>query len=105
MEARALRMRGARQWRLVKRRSQSDHLPMSKRKHPPAPETCPVCGEEVPRKALACPECGADHETGWREDADSISLGEDPDDFDYEEFTAREFGHSPKPHGLAWHWW
>src|SRR5947207_11296299 len=79
---------------------------MPKRKHPPAPETCPVCGEEVPHNALACPECGADHETGWREDADSIGLaGDDPDDFDYEEFTAREFGHSPKPQGMHWFWW
>src|SRR3954463_1087673 len=36
-----------------------------------APEVCPVCGEEVPRNALACPECGADHNSGWREDADT----------------------------------
>ena len=24
-----------------------------------APETCPNCGADVPRGALACPECGA----------------------------------------------
>ena len=33
------------------------------------PEECPVCGEDVPRGALACPECGADERSGWREDA------------------------------------
>lgn len=79
---------------------------MPKPQRPPTPAICPVCGEEVPRNALACPECGADHETGWREDADAVGQsGDDPGDFDYEEFTAREFGHSSKPHGLAWHWW
>lgn len=32
--------------------------------------TCPVCGEQVPGNALACPQCGADDETGWSEDAE-----------------------------------
>ena len=27
---------------------------------PPTPEICSVCGEDVPRGALACPECGAE---------------------------------------------
>lgn len=31
--------------------------------------TCPVCGEVVPINALACPECGADDETGWSEES------------------------------------
>ena len=35
------------------------------------PKVCPVCGEDVPRTALACPECGADHTSGWREDAEA----------------------------------
>jgi hypothetical protein len=70
-----------------------------------APEICPVCGEDVPRGALACPECGADHNSGWREDAgiyDGVDL---PDEFDYDEFTRREFGSSPKPHGISAIWW
>jgi len=33
------------------------------------PETCPVCGETVPRGAKACPGCGADERSGWDEDA------------------------------------
>ncbi len=33
------------------------------------PETCPVCGEDVPPGAKACPACGADERTGWNEDA------------------------------------
>ena len=33
------------------------------------PDTCPVCGEAVPRGAKACPGCGADERSGWDEDA------------------------------------
>jgi hypothetical protein len=33
------------------------------------PETCPVCGETVPRDAKTCPGCGADERSGWDEDA------------------------------------
>ena len=29
---------------------------------------CPNCEAEVPIKALSCPECGSDEETGWSED-------------------------------------
>ena len=34
-----------------------------------APAECPVCGENVPRGAAACPGCGADERTGWNEEA------------------------------------
>lgn len=36
---------------------------------PASPETCPICGADVPRGARACPECGADERTGWDEAA------------------------------------
>ena len=44
----------------------------------------------VPARALACPECGSDSQTGWSEEAESyageIPTGYDEDaDFDYEE--------------------
>ena len=58
---------------------------------------CPHCGAEVSHKARACPECGADDETGWAEDADKwradipTGYGGD-DDFDYDEYVRREFG-------------
>ena len=71
-----------------------------------APEVCPVCGEDVPRRALACPECGADHNSGWREDAqnyDGVDLPEGG--FDYDDFVRREFGTSPKPAGIQTIWW
>jgi hypothetical protein len=79
------------------------------RRRPPTPETCPVCGEDVPRNALACPECGADHESGWREEAAGIDAVGSRDDanFNYDEFTEREFGGKKqiKPAGLSWFWW
>ena len=70
------------------------------------PEICPVCGEDVPRRALACPECGADHNSGWREDAlagDGIDAGDEG--FNYDEFVREEFGSSPKPRGVRPIWW
>ena len=71
-----------------------------------APEVCPVCGEDVPRGALACPECGADHNSGWREDAasyDGLDLPEE--EFDHDDFVRREFGSSLKPAGMKTIWW
>src|SRR4051812_15739322 len=83
---------------------------MPQRRRLPAPESCPVCGEEVPRNALACPECGADHESGWREEAGSIDVvgSAGDDEFDYDEFAEREFGGGTKqikPAGVSWFWW
>ena len=81
---------------------------MDKRKQPPTPEICPVCGEDVPRRAPACPECGADHKSGWRDDAetyDGVDLGVD-DEFNYEEFVANEFGaRTVKPSNVKTIWW
>ncbi len=70
-----------------------------------APEICPVCGEAVPARALACPECGADHRSGWREDADSYDgVGLPEADFNYGEFVAQEFSGASKPRGLRLIW-
>ena len=79
----------------------------SPRKRQPTPEVCPVCGDDVPRGALACPECGADHLSGWREDASSVdavgSAGEDG--FDHDEYVAREFGEpAARPRGVKPVW-
>jgi hypothetical protein len=70
-----------------------------------APKVCPVCGEDVPRDALACPECGADHNSGWREDADTYDAVDLPDeDFNYDEFVKQEFGSSRRP-AIKTVWW
>ncbi|TLD71613.1 hypothetical protein FEM03_05580 [Phragmitibacter flavus] len=74
---------------------------------PRNPKVCPVCGEDVPPKALACPECGSDHNTGWKKDAyqnDGLNLPDE--EFDYDEFIKEEFGGaSPRPSGLRPLWW
>jgi uncharacterized membrane protein YvbJ len=60
-------------------------------------ETCPNCHAELPPRARACPECGADEQTGWSEKARSDDLGIPDDSFDYDEFIDREFqGKAPK---------
>jgi len=66
---------------------------------------CPLCGEDVPRQALACPECGADHASGWREDAETYDSVDLPDeDFNYEEFVKQEFESSRRPM-IKTVWW
>jgi len=72
------------------------------------PEICPNCGSEVPPQARACPECGADEETGWSDAAHSERLGLPDEEFDYQDFVRREFSKtkpSPIPKGIQWFWW
>jgi hypothetical protein len=70
------------------------------------PEICPNCGSKVPRKAKACPECGADENTGWSETASAGNLGLPDEEFDYDEFVKEEFGPgAAKPRGISWLWW
>ena len=71
-----------------------------------APAVCAVCGEDVPRGSLACPECGADHQSGWREGVDAYDAVDLPDqDFNYDEFIREEFGQTLKPPGIKTFWW
>jgi len=70
------------------------------------PEICPNCGAELPRRARACPECGADETTGWSETAGGENLDLPEEAFDHAEFVRREFGSAaPKPQGVKWFWW
>ena len=73
---------------------------------PEPPDVCPVCGEDVPSSALACPECGADHNSGWREDAGIYDAVDLPNhDFNHNDFIRREFGSVPKPAAIKTFWW
>lgn len=77
---------------------------MSRKFQPP--EICPVCGEQVPRNAKACPECGADEKSGWREgalDEDGMDLPDD--DFDYDKFVEEEIGGASSKSPIQWLWW
>lgn len=46
-----------------------------------APENCAVCGASIPPNSKACPECGADERTGWREQSiyDGLDLPDEDD--------------------------
>jgi hypothetical protein len=58
---------------------------------------CQCCGAELPLTATSCRYCGASDESGWGEDYQREDLdvparyGEEDDDFDYDDFVAREF--------------
>ncbi len=72
---------------------------------PEPPATCANCGAAIPRHARACPECGADERTGWRETSiyDGLDLPESADEAD----AARpaSFGRPPGwRHALKWYW-
>ena len=73
----------------------------------PPPRECANCGTVIPRGAKACPECGADERTGWREQSlyDGLDLPE-------EAFESEEHGgdarHPPpvrRVNGVPWYWW
>ncbi len=70
---------------------------------PAAPSECANCGAAIPRGAKACPECGADERTGWRENDDTRYDGLDLPDSAFEGETTPP----PRPlrRGLAWYWW
>ena len=65
---------------------------------------CPVCGADVPRKAKACPECGACEKSGWSEDRFEDELSLPGSTFDYQDYAARELG-GPVKKTLAQRFW
>ena len=70
------------------------------------PPVCPNCGADVPPRALACPECGSDHSTGWKDYGYHGGGSDSPeDDFDYDEAFKKEFGPEIVPHNVKPIWW
>lgn len=69
------------------RRSQPDYFP------------CPHCGEDVAAGATFCRACGASDEMGWDGEQwyDAPSDIEQDDDFDYDDYLAREFPEHATP--------
>jgi hypothetical protein len=71
----------------------------------PTPKECANCGASIPRGAKACPECGADEKTGWRETSiyDGIEL---PDSaFEDESSPTSPTRPQNRINGIAWYWW
>jgi ribosomal protein L40E len=77
---------------------------------------CPDCGAEVKVGARGCPRCRARElrrriarpapRKQWQQDEALDGLDLPDEDFDYDDFVAREFG--GKPHhriGIKWWWW
>ncbi|OHE78240.1 MAG: hypothetical protein A3G75_06960 [Verrucomicrobia bacterium RIFCSPLOWO2_12_FULL_64_8] len=73
----------------------------------PPPDECAQCGAIIPRGAMACPECGADERTGWREV--SVHDGLDLPEPAYEDAAtppkSRDFGYvHARGAGPKWYW-
>ena len=70
----------------------------------PPPAECANCGTAIPRNAKACPECGADERTGWRETSvyDDLDLPESAWSEDEKSETGRS---TPRVNGVPWYWW
>jgi len=72
----------------------------------PPPAECANCGAAIPKGARACPECGSDERTGWRE-ADVYDGLDLPDD-DATTYAAgkKRHAHGDRDvNGIAWYWW
>ena len=73
----------------------------------PAPADCAQCGGHIPRRAKACPHCGADERTGWREQSvyDGMELPDEAraEDSDTES-AENEPGNGRSKAGLPWYW-
>jgi RNA polymerase subunit RPABC4/transcription elongation factor Spt4 len=69
------------------------------------PTECANCGAEIPRGAKACPECGADERTGWRETSvyDDLDLPESA--YDDESKASKSVPPAKRVNGIAWYWW
>lgn len=65
---------------------------------PATPEYCPNCGGPLKPRATSCKACGSCEKTGWnaRAEYDRIGVDYDDDDFDYQDFIAREFSDAPQ---------
>lgn len=77
---------------------------MAERRPPPA--ECANCGAAIPPHAKACPECGADERTGWRETSvyDGLELPDEAFEAT-ERSAARARMRTRNVNGVAWYWW
>ena len=66
-----------------------------------SPGECANCGAKIPRRAQACPECGADERTGWRDTDATRYDGLDLPDSAF----ADEPASPPARRGIAWYWY
>jgi len=72
---------------------------------------CPFCDHDV-RVGETCPGCAKKKRAprpvkkSWEQDHSADGLDLPDEDFDYDEFVAREFGKAPHRRiGVKWYWW
>ena len=77
----------------------------------PLSYSCPFCETEV-AVGKNCPGCSKKskrppaRKKSWEQDTSADGLNLPGEDFDYDDFVAREFGQSPhRKTGLKWYWW
>ena len=70
-----------------------------------APAECANCGAAIPRGAKACPECGADERTGWRENEHTRYDGLDLPEEAFEDERAKRSQPVRRVNGVPWYWW
>jgi hypothetical protein len=64
---------------------------------------CPGCAPKLARQARQRPPAGP---RPWEQDEVHDGLDLPDEDFDYDEFVAREFGRAPHRRlGVKWYWW
>ncbi|MEI6341220.1 MAG: hypothetical protein WCR07_04635 [Verrucomicrobiota bacterium] len=74
------------------------------------PGDCPACDGHVPAGRRACPHCGSSASDGWSDAAHADGLDLPDDEFDYDDFVARELGEGRpgrrkgRGPGTAWLW-
>ena len=78
---------------------------------------CPGCGAELRVGVKGCPTCSKPtrrrrkrkakaSRRSWEQDSSHDGLDLPDDDFDYEEFVAKEFGRAPhRKVPIKWYWW
>lgn len=73
--------------------------------------TCPFCDSQV-SVGKPCPGCvkksvpKASKKHSWEHSKSQDGLDLPDDEFDYDDFVAREFGKAPhRQTGIPWYWW
>lgn len=72
---------------------------------------CPTCDHEV-TVGHVCPRCEKKNQSprnkrkSWEQQESTDGLDLQDEDFDYDDFIAREFGKTPhRKIGIAWYWY
>ena len=76
-------------------------------RHSPPPSECAQCGASIPPRALACPACGADERTCWRDTSvyDGMELPESAWSDETTDDSVKTRNSDRHVNGIPWYWW